>query len=321
MKAERQNTIAAEVSVNGIGLHSGKPVHMQLVPVSANTGIVFQRTDLTNGASTVLSHFSNVVDVDHSTNLGNRRGGTIVRTIEHLMAVFNAFGIDNVIVRLDGPEVPIVDGSSIEIARAIERVGLRELPFMREHLVIKHPVEYRDGERFIRVSPAKKLQLTYHIDFPNALIGKQSLSISLNRQTFLKDIAPARTFCMLHEVQWLQSNGMALGGSLDNAIVVAEDRILNESLRFSDEFVRHKVLDLVGDLFLLGRPLVGHVEVWKGGHNLHTRFLREILSHPESYRIERSGVNQSPGFTHYQASPVFPGTDLVDAFPQTYQTI
>lgn len=282
---EKKKTLAREVSFRGIGLHSGKIVTMTLKPITTNAGIIFQRTDMPAGiSSSILSTYSNLVNVDHSTNIGDHNGCTI-RTVEHLLAVLHAFEIDNLLVQLDGPEVPIADGSSRPLVEVLEQAGVRELPYAKERMIVRKSVEYSEGDKYIRISPHRKLKISYLIDFPNHFIGRQTYSITVNKNNFKKKIAPARTFCLLHEVEFLKKNGLAKGGSLDNAVVVADDRILNGGLRFDDEFVRHKVLDVIGDLFLLGKPVQGHVEVHKGGHDLHTKLLQQILSRPDSYSI------------------------------------
>jgi len=296
---KKKKTLAREVSLRGVGLHSGQSVTMTLKPVTTNAGIIFQRTDMPAGVSdSVLSTFSNVSDVDHSTNLGGHNGDCQIRTVEHLLAVLHAFEIDNLLVQLDGPEVPIGDGSSKLLVELIEQAGIRELPYTQERMVVRKPVEYHEGDKFIRITPHDRLKVTYHIDFPHHLIGKQTYSIVLNLNNFKKKIAPARTFCLLHEVEYLQKMGLAKGGSLKNAVVVADDRVLNGGLRFDDEFVRHKVLDVIGDLFLLGKPVLGHVEVNKGGHHLHTKLLQAILAQPDSYTIEQGPVQLAAHVKH-----------------------
>lgn len=287
-KLEKQKTIAREVAFTGVGLHSGQQVTMRLRPDFVHKGITFSRVDQSNGCGTVLSNYSNIVDVNHSTNLGDRDKRCVVRTVEHLLAALTAYGIDNVRIQLDGPEIPIGDGSSRPLVKLLDEAGIKELPAYKDKMLIKKTIQYTDGERFIQISPHKKLKITYHIDFPSPVIGRQSFTFVLTKSGFIKKIAPARTFCMKHEVDYLQSQGLARGGSLDNAIVVDNDRILNESLRFQDEFVRHKILDLVGDLSLLGMSLSGHIEVKRGGHQLHSYLIREILAHPDSYEIVKA---------------------------------
>ncbi|MBN2383738.1 UDP-3-O-[3-hydroxymyristoyl] N-acetylglucosamine deacetylase [bacterium] len=291
-RTHNKKTIAQSVSYTGIGLHSGQHVTMTLKPITTNAGIIFQRTDMPAGvSSSILSTFGNVVEVDHSTNLGDHSRECVIRTVEHLLAVLHVYEIDNVLVQLDGPEVPITDGSSKPLVDLIERAGIRELPYHQERMIIRKAIEYSEGDKYIRISPFNRLKVTYHIDFPNNLIGQQTYSVVLNKSNFIKKIAPARTFCLLKEVEYLKQNGLAQGGSLENAVVVAENRVLNGGLRFDDEFVRHKVLDVIGDLYLLGKPVSGHVEVNKGGHHLHTKLLQAILTQPDCYTIDQDPVS------------------------------
>lgn len=275
---QNQRTLQLKTSVDGIGLHGGKPVRMTLCPAPVDSGVVFVRTDLPHPVE-LAARADLVVDTTLSTTIG--RDDARVATVEHLLAALYALGVDNVRVELDGPEVPILDGSAEPFVRLVEIAGIREQKAPRKVAVVRRAVHLVDGDKELHLAPSSSLQVSCAIDFAHPLITDQRYSTEINGRTFARDIARARTFGFVREVEWLRSRGLALGGSLDNAIVVDEFHILNEGgLRFSDEFVRHKILDAVGDLALLGMPLVGHLTAHKTGHAMNHKLVHRLLTEP-----------------------------------------
>jgi len=279
-----QCTIRREVAGEGIGLHSGAPVLLRLKPAPVDFGIRFRRMDLP-GNPMVTAHYRNVTETALATTIGCN--GVTVSTIEHLMAALMGRGVDNALVELDGPEVPIFDGSARFFVEMLQRAGLEEQNGARRFVKIRRELSFREGDAFIRAVPGSDFRLRYTIDFPHPLIGRQELRWSFAPGDFARDIAAARTFGFLKDVQKLQSVGLALGGSLSNAVVFDDRTLLNgEGLRYGDECVRHKVLDFLGDVALVGMPLLGHFEIHKAGHTLHNRFLRRLMGSPSCYAAE-----------------------------------
>jgi UDP-3-O-[3-hydroxymyristoyl] N-acetylglucosamine deacetylase len=281
-----QRTLAAPVSCTGVGLHSGAPVHLRLVPAPVDTGVVFVRTDLPVPVSIpALSEY--VTDTTLATTLMHR--GAKVATVEHLLAALAGLGIDNVRVEVDGPEVPIMDGSAEPFAALVREAGVREQDEPKSFLLIRRAVTVRDGDKEATLEPADSFRVSATIDFRHPLISGQAMEVSLSEHTFSREIARARTFCFRRDVEAMQRMGLARGGSLENAIVVDEFSILNQDgLRFPDEFVRHKVLDAVGDLSLLGRPVVGHLRAFKTGHALNQKLVRAVLADATQYEVVRA---------------------------------
>jgi UDP-3-O-[3-hydroxymyristoyl] N-acetylglucosamine deacetylase len=275
-----RQTLASEVTLQGIGLHSGKPVRMRFLPAEPGTGIVFVRADA--GGVRLPATLDHVAPSFYATVL--QKDGVKVSTIEHLMAALYALQIDDLLVELDGAEVPILDGSSRPFVEAILDVGREEFPVERRYMTLVRPIVVSEQEKRIAAYPASEYRVTYAIDFDHPVLGYQELSVSLWRDgDFAEKLAPARTFTFEGDVPRLRQNGLALGGSLDNALVIGEDGILNPQLRFPDEFVRHKMLDLTGDLSLLGRPLRAHVVAYRAGHDLHARLARRIWNSPDCW--------------------------------------
>jgi len=270
-----QRTLKKAVSCSGIGLHSGEKVNMSILPSKPDTGVKFKRTDLNGSSHDVTASVNNVREVNFATKLGYN--GTEVHTVEHLLAVLNGLGIDNAEVHVSQKEIPILDGSGSPIVYLIREAGISKQPVKKTYIKIDEPLEVSEDDKFIKVVPSDELQISYFIDFNHPVLKKQSYSFTYNKIAFINNVAPARTFTFLKEVNYLRNIGLAKGGSLDNAIVVGDDSILNDHLRFDDEFVRHKVLDLLGDLFLLGKPLIGHVIAYKAGHSLHVELVKKIL--------------------------------------------
>lgn len=280
----RQKTIAKTIKGLGIGLHKGEPINIALEPLGSNEGIVFYRSDL--GVSYEAKP-GNVIDTKMATVLGDKRG--FVSTIEHLMSAINAYAIDNIRVVLDANEIPVMDGSSISYCMMLDEAGEQSLDAFKEILVVKKTVSVQDGDRFTRLSPTKKQpKFDYTIDFKNELIGRQNLVYEFDKISYIKQIARARTFGFLKDVQALRAMNLGLGGSLENAVILDDDRILNkEGLRFKDEFVRHKILDAIGDLALLGKRVYGDYTAFAGSHHLNFLLGCELLKNSSSYEIIR----------------------------------
>jgi UDP-3-O-[3-hydroxymyristoyl] N-acetylglucosamine deacetylase len=268
-----QKTISAWVQFSGVGLHTGIPSFARILPAPPDTGIVFRRTDI--GAE-IRASVENVVETTYATVLAS--GDARVSTVEHFLAALFGMEIDNAVVEVNGPELPILDGSARRVAEAIDFVGTVELPVRRRFLWVSRNEKLHRNGSLVALAPSEKLDILATVDFPGTLIGKQWLKFSLTPQKFLKDIAPARTFILREQIDALWKAGLAKGGSLENAIVVEGDKVLNaEGLRFQDEFVRHKLLDFIGDLALVGRPVRGFFLAVRPGHTVN-RCLTEYLS-------------------------------------------
>lgn len=272
----KQRTIRDNISCTGIGLHSGKTVKMTIKPATPDSGIQFIRTDM--GVPQVIkAHFENVIDTNFSTTIGIN--GNRVSTVEHLMAAFFGLGIDNALVEIDGPEIPIMDGSSAPFIFLLKSAGIREQRKSKQFIVIKRPIRIQDGNRSISIKPSKELKISFLIDFPHPLIKDQRFELRFSDKNFVKEISKARTFGFLKDMKTLRDAGLAQGGSLDNAIVIDDYRVLNEDgLRYSDEFVRHKILDFIGDLAIIGAPVIGHFIIERSGHSLNQAMLKKLVA-------------------------------------------
>ena len=278
-----QKTLCHPVAFVGIGLHCGRKVSMVVHPAEANTGISFLRKDLPAGEGLIAARWHNVVDTELSTAIGNDYGHTI-DTVEHLMAALHGCGVDNALVELDGPEVPIMDGSAEPFVTMIERVGTHAQAAPRNVIRIQYPIEVREGDKYAVLTPASTPRISVEIDFDDSLVGSQALSLELIGGAFRRQVARARTFSFMHQVAVLKRRGLIKGGSLSNAILVDGDRIVNASgLRYGDEFVRHKVLDCLGDLALAGAPILGHYQAYKPGHELNHRLLHALFERRDSW--------------------------------------
>lgn len=278
----RQTTIAKRVEGIGIGLHKGEPIKIILEPLEANSGIVFYRNDL--GVS-IISSPENVVNTQMATVIGSQNAS--ISTIEHLLSAVYSYGVDNLRVIVDGAEIPVMDGSSISFCMMLDEAGIRELNEPKKVIVIKKEIEVREGEKFSRVSPSKEPTFNFKIDFDHPCIGVQEYSYKVSKKNFIDNIARARTFGFLKDAQMLRSMGLGLGGSLDNAVIMDEKKILNEEgLRFNNEFVRHKILDALGDLSLLGMPVIADYSSFAGSHKLNHLLTKEILKDPQNYDIK-----------------------------------
>jgi len=276
-----QKTLRGETVFEGHGLHSGKSVRLRVLPAPPNTGIQFVRTDLNHHAIPARREYLEATHL--STTLG--RNGIQVGTVEHLLAAFAGLAIDNARAELDGPEVPILDGSAFPFVEAFQEVGLLRQDSPRSFLTILKPVMVGDGDKRLAVFPSNDFRITYAIDFRHPAIGYQEREFSISGHLFAEEIAPARTFCLFRDVEEMRRQGLALGGDLDNAVVVGDDGVLTGTLRYQDEFVRHKILDLIGDLSLIGRPVRGHLVAFKGGHRLHAALVHRLLESPEAWTL------------------------------------
>lgn len=291
-----QRTLSNPINCSGTGLHTGKNVEMCLQPAPANTGVVFIRTDA--GSMEIEATLNNVKQSQYATCL--EKNGLHISTAEHLLAALYALGVDNVIIEMDAEEVPIMDGSSAPFVKLIQKAGLKEQEEPRLYLVICRPISVKEEEdKRVSIYPCDEYKVTYAIDFEHHILGYQELSASLwGVQAFTEKIAPARTFTLEREVETLRKRGLARGGSLDNAVVIGEKGILNKSLRYKDEFVRHKMLDLTGDLSLVSKPIKGHVIAYRAGHDLHSRLARKIMLEKDSWYLSRWIEEEHPAKFH-----------------------
>ncbi|MFQ6024307.1 MAG: UDP-3-O-acyl-N-acetylglucosamine deacetylase [Acidiferrobacterales bacterium] len=282
-ESSTQQTLQQPVRYVGVGLHSGQRVSMRVRAGEENTGICFVRKDVPVGRGVIPARWHNVIDTQRCTAIGNEYGVSL-RSIEHLMAGLRGCGIDNAVVELDGPEVPAMDGSSEMFVSMIERAGIVRQAAKRKVIRILKPIAVGEGDRFAILTPHMTTQLTVEIDFVSPAIGFQRFSVELTNGAFRRELAGARTFGFLNSIGWLHRMGLARGGSVSNAIVVDGDRVVNEEgLRFKDEFVRHKVLDCVGDLFLAGAPIVGYFHGYKPGHTLNHALVCELFANEDAW--------------------------------------
>ena len=277
----KQTTISRNVEINGIGLHKAVMVKLRLEPSEEDSGIVFYREDL---AKTIELKPENVIDTKMATVIG--KDGAVISTIEHLLSAISAYGIDNLRIVIDNDEVPIMEGSAASFCMLLEDAGIKELEKNKKVMLIKKEVEVRDGEKFVRLSPSAESKFTYNIKFDHPMIQIQNFEFIFSKDNYQNEIGRARTFGFLKEVQYLRSIGLAKGGSLENAIVLDDTKILNpEGLRFDDEFVRHKVLDAIGDMALLGMPFMGHYESSAGSHHLNHLLTKKVLESVENFEV------------------------------------
>ncbi|HEX3280442.1 MAG TPA: UDP-3-O-acyl-N-acetylglucosamine deacetylase [Pyrinomonadaceae bacterium] len=270
----KQTTLGSSVETDGIGLHTAVPVKVRLTPAPPDTGYVFRRTDL--GGFEIPATVESVAHCGYATTL--MRTGVMLSTVEHLLSALRGLGVDNVYIDVDNLEIPILDGSAEVFAEMIEQAGIIEQPLARRALLVREKVSYQQGDRKISVEPGDHYEIDCLIDFPHPLIGVQKFALHLNDGAFSREIAAARTFGFTHEIEALRRANLIRGGSLDNAIVLTPNGMLNETgLRFRDEFVRHKILDIIGDLALLGMPIVGKVVAERSGHIMHAGLMTKLL--------------------------------------------
>ena len=289
----QEQTIRGAVEFSGIGLHSGAPVTLRILPAPPGSGIIFRRTDLDGFEVEATSR--NVARVSYATSLMKK--GVLISTTEHLLSAFIGTGIDNAVVELDNLELPILDGSARPFTEMINKGGIRRQRRPRTYLRMLRELEMREGSKFIAVYPSNTYSVSYAINFPHPLIGRETFQVDLSDGNYLRQIAPARTFGFLHEADAMRQQGLIRGASTDNVIVLTRDDVMNPPLRFQDEFVRHKVLDLIGDLALLGKQILGSVVADRAGHAMHTalvsRILRDKSLWEETTIEESSGPTQS----------------------------
>jgi UDP-3-O-[3-hydroxymyristoyl] N-acetylglucosamine deacetylase len=286
---DAQRTLRRQIACYGIGLHSGNKVRLSLKPAPADFGIRFRRTDL--GDHEVPATVHHLAGIQLATGLAHNQ--VSVETVEHLLAALVSTNIDNVIIELNSPEVPIMDGSAAPFIYLIHEAGVRRLQAARQYLKIVRPIAISRGDKRIALYPSDHFKVTYSISYDHPLLRHQSRTLRISEDSFVDEIAPARTFTFLKDVEMLRQNGLALGGSLENAIVLGETGVLNNALRFEDEFVRHKILDAVGDLALVGHPVVGHLVAHRAGHALHTEFAAKILEETHAWKLVEAPIVDS----------------------------
>lgn len=279
-----QHTVAAPAVLTGVGVHTGEHVRLTVRPAGPDTGVVFVRTDVGDRDPVVPVAGDAVVQTRLGTVLGNAAGVT-VSTVEHLLSAMCALGVDNARVELDGPEVPILDGSALPFVRALDRAGLRPQAAPRRYIEMVDTVSVDVDGKHASLSPAHGFEAAFEIDFPTAAIGRQMVDLAITEASYRAEIASARTFGFVRDVEALRRAGLARGGSLANVVVIDGDRVLNpEGLRFADEFVRHKMLDAIGDLYVLGAPVIGRFEGRYAGHDINNRLVRAVLDAPSAWR-------------------------------------
>ncbi len=276
-----QRTLRGEIRLEGTGLHTGYPVHLRLTPAPTGTGIVFRRTDLRDFR--IEATRAHVARVSYATTLMKK--GVMISTVEHLLSALYGLGIDNLYIDLDSMEVPIMDGSGKRFIEEIDRIGIQEQEALRQYMVIEEPIEVRHGDKFAGVYPSPGMRATYIIDFEHPAIGYQEIQMALSPESYRREIGFARTFGFMSDVEYLKRNGLIRGGSLENAVVLDDSGLVNNHLRFPDEFVRHKLLDLLGDISLVGRPIIGHLYARKAGHAIHTALADQIARLTHRYRL------------------------------------
>jgi UDP-3-O-[3-hydroxymyristoyl] N-acetylglucosamine deacetylase len=283
-----QNTVSEVVTIEGVGLHSGSSVKLEVKPAEADRGLVFIRSDLKEN-NVILGSYKNVTDTKMCTLISNEHGAK-VGTIEHLMAALWALKIDNAIIDVNAAEIPVLDGSSKIFMDAINKVGIKSLDKPRKYLAVKKEVTYQSGDKLIKLSPSKHFEVNTQVEFAHPAIGKQSANFNLTEADFYKEISFARTFGFIKEVEYLKSIGLAKGASLENAIGFDEDGVVNpEGLRAQNEIARHKILDCIGDLYLCGHRLVAKIEIVKAGHELHNKVLHELFKEKSQFIIFEAG--------------------------------
>lgn len=293
MSTTRQRTLKNRINCTGIGLHSNASVSMTLCPAPSDSGVLFRRTDLDRTTANVAARVENVVDCRFSTTIGQDED-VCIGTIEHLMAALAGSLVDNVLVEIDGPEVPIMDGSAAPFIFLIECAGTVAQDAQRQAIRILKDVRVDDGERSASLCPATEFSASFELDYDNPVIARQEYFFQFGSESFKSELARARTFCLEQEIDYLRSLGLAQGGSLDNAIVVGEQDILNEGgLRHDDEFVRHKILDAVGDLYLAGAPIQGHFHGVCSGHEMNHRLLNALFEDPSAWRLAPAPDDQA----------------------------
>ncbi len=290
-KELRQCTLSKTVNFSGVGVHNGRAVSMSIQPAEVNTGIVFKRIDLKHN-NTIKAVISNVFESSLCTKIKNKHNVS-VSTIEHLMAALSALGIDNAIIKINNAELPALDGSSNEYIKKIVKAGLSIQNKNKSYLKVLKNIKVSDGKRYISISPSNKSTINICIDYPNTIIGNSKYYYSHSSENFIKNLSEARTYAFFEDIEKMRTAGLAIGGNLNNALVVDKFKILNpDGLRFEKEFVKHKTLDCVGDFYLLGMPLIGDIDCFAPGHKLNQMFIKEILKDNSNFVIEKAVTNE-----------------------------
>jgi UDP-3-O-[3-hydroxymyristoyl] N-acetylglucosamine deacetylase len=304
-----QRTLKKEINCFSIGLHTGRKVNMKIKPAPVDTGIVFIRTDLPDN-NVIYANYKNVCDTTLATTLGSN--GVTVSTVEHLMSAFSGMGVDNAFIELDSFEVPVMDGSSLPFVNMLKEVGTHRQKKNKKMLIIRKAVSVNDGTASAMFLPSDEFKITYEIDFKHPVIGKQSYDMTFSDEAYEKEICAAQTFGFLKDLEFLQAKGLALGGSLKNAIVLDDKKIINkEGQRIPGVFVKHKILDAIGDLFLLGMPIIGHFVAYKSGHRLNNLLLKELMSKEDCWEIVSSFSKEESDKLKSYKIPAFRTLDAV----------
>jgi UDP-3-O-[3-hydroxymyristoyl] N-acetylglucosamine deacetylase len=306
-----QRTLKKEIGCFSIGLHTGRKINMKIKPAPADTGIVFIRTDLPDAAP-IPAKYDNVCDTTLATTIGSN--GVTVSTVEHLLSAFSGMGVDNAMIELDSFEVPVMDGSALPFVNMLKEVGTHVQKKSKKMLIIKKPVSVHNGDTSAMFMPADELKISYEIEFQHPVIGKQSYNMTFSDEVYEKEICAAQTFGFLKDLEFLQAKGLALGGSLKNAIVLDDKKIINkEGQRIPNVFVKHKILDAIGDLFLLGMPIIGHFVAYKSGHRLNNMLLRELMQKKDCWEIVSDIGKKETHNVHSFKVPSFKTLDAVQA--------
>jgi len=307
-----QRTVKKEISCFSVGLHTGRKINMNIKPAPADTGIVFIRRDLPDVAP-IQARYDNVCDTTLATTLGSN--GVTVSTVEHLLSAFSGMGVDNAAVELDSFEVPVMDGSAFPFVNMLKEVGTHVQKKNKKLLIIKKPVSVNNGDGSAMFMPSDEFKITYEIDFKHPVIGKQSFDMTFSDEIYEKEICAAQTFGFLKDLEFLQAKGLALGGSLKNAIVLDDKKIINkEGQRIENVFVKHKILDAIGDLFLLGMPIIGHFIAYKSGHRLNNLLLGELMAKKECWEIVNSiNKEEAHKLNFLKKKPSFKILDTIQA--------
>ena len=304
-----QRTLKKEINCFSIGLHTGRKVNMKIKPAPVDTGIVFIRTDLPDN-NVIYANYKNVCDTTLATTLGSN--GVTVSTVEHLMSAFSGMGVDNAFIELDSFEVPVMDGSALPFVNMLKEVGTHRQKKNKKMLIIRKAVSVNDGTASAMFLPSDEFKITYEIDFKHPVIGKQSYDMTFSDEAYEKEICAAQTFGFLKDLEFLQAKGLALGGSLKNAIVLDDKKIINkEGQRIPGVFVKHKILDAIGDLFLLGMPIIGHFVAYKSGHRLNNLLLKELMSKEDCWEIVSSFSKEESDKLKSYKIPAFRTLDAV----------
>ena len=302
----QQRTLKAPISASGVGLHSGERVKLTLLPAAPDTGIVFRRVDLPLPVE-IPARPDLVNDTRLSSTLVNAEG-VRVATIEHLMSALAGLGIDNLVVEMDGPETPIMDGSSAPFVYLLETAGIAEQAVPKRFIRLKKPLELVEGDKWVRLTPHEGFSVAMEIQFNHPVFQRipQKICIDFAQHSYLDEVSRARTFGFMHEVEYMRANGLGLGGNLDNAIVIDDDSVLNkDGLRFGDEFVRHKILDAIGDLYIVGHPLIAAFSGFKSGHAMNNALLRQLLATPDAWEfVSFTDTHDAPSSFHRVPEPV-----------------